>query len=313
MFNLYEILRNAQGGQALDNLAAQFNITTEQADEAVKALVPELSEGLLKQASEPVGFGSFLSVLGEGQYLAAYTDPAAAQESAQKGADYLSQILGSSSAREEIVLRASSAAGISQDTLAKMLPIIVSMIFGGLMKSMENQGFGGILGQLANAAGQGGLGPILGQILGGGSAATNPHQQPGPGPGPAARQGGLGSILEQILGGARSKVDSTQPPPSGPGQAGGLGGILGSILGRFSPRSGTGTGQGPAASTGVPQMPGFDTASIQAGLEALTKMLRPGTPPAANPQPQAPPPLGQQTDISAELDRIIGSKRDSMP
>ena len=45
MFNLYEILRNAQGGQAIDNLAAQFNITAEEADAAVKAIVPALSEG----------------------------------------------------------------------------------------------------------------------------------------------------------------------------------------------------------------------------------------------------------------------------
>ena len=54
MFNLYEILRNAQGGQAIDNLAAQFNITSEEADAAVKAIVPELSEGFLKQASQPL-------------------------------------------------------------------------------------------------------------------------------------------------------------------------------------------------------------------------------------------------------------------
>jgi hypothetical protein len=37
MFNLYEILRNAHGGHALDNLATQFGITAEEADAAVKA------------------------------------------------------------------------------------------------------------------------------------------------------------------------------------------------------------------------------------------------------------------------------------
>jgi hypothetical protein len=82
MFNLYEILRNAQGGQAIDNLAAQFNITPEEADAAVKAVVPALSEGFLKQASHPVGLGSFIGALGEDQHLAAFTDPAAAQEPA---------------------------------------------------------------------------------------------------------------------------------------------------------------------------------------------------------------------------------------
>jgi hypothetical protein len=184
MFNLYEILRNAQGGQAIDNLAAQFNITAEEADAAVKAIVPALSEGFLKQTSQPLGFGSFVGALGEGQHLAAFSDPAAAQTAAtaQKGGDILSQVLGSHSAREEIVLRASSATGISPDILTQMLPVIASMIFSGLTKSLQNQGFGGIFGQLANAAGQGGLGQILGQILGGGATHTNPQAAPAPGP-----------------------------------------------------------------------------------------------------------------------------------
>ena len=146
----------------------------------------------MKQASEPHAFGSFIGALGEGQHLAAFSDPAAAQATAtaQAGGDILSQILTSRSAREEIALRASSGTGVSSDTLAKMLPVIASMIFGGLAKSMENQGFGGILGQLSNAAGQGGLGPVLGQILGGGQVSGNP-QQPLPAPGPAGGRGGL--------------------------------------------------------------------------------------------------------------------------
>jgi hypothetical protein len=308
MFNLYEILRNAHGGHALDNLATQFGITAEQADAAVKAVVPVLSEGFLKQASEPHAFGSFIGALGEGQHLAAFTDPAAAQatKTAQKGGDILRQILTSHSAREEIALRASSGTGISPDTLAKMLPVIASMIFGGLAKSMENQGFGGTLGQLANAAGQGGLGPVLGQILGGGQVSGNP-QQPLPAPGPAGGEGGLGSILGQIFGGGRSPAGPGQPPSAAPGPAGGgqggLGGILGSILGNLTSRPGAGPGTGPAAGpaapSGSPQVPGFEAASIKAGLEALTKMLQPGT----------PPPAGPQRGINAEIDQIMRGKR----
>ena len=303
MFNLYEIIRNAHGGHALDNLATQFGITTEEADAAVKAVVPVLSEGFLKQASEPRAFGSFIGALGEGQHLAAFSDPAAAQATAtaQAGGDILSQILTSRSAREEIALRASSGTGVSSDTLAKMLPVIASVIFGGLAKSMENQGFGGILGQLSNAAGQGGLGPVLGQILGGGQVSGNP-QQPLPAPGPAGGQGGLGSILGQILGGGRSPVGPGQPPSAAPGPAGGgqggLGGILASILGNLTSRPGAGPGTGPAARpaapSGSPQVPGFDAGSIQAGLEALTKMLQP---------------TGPQSGINAEIDQIMGGKR----
>src|SRR5205823_12997899 len=98
MFNLYEILRSAQGGQAVENLASQFNVTAEEADAAVKAIVPELSDGFLKQATEPVAFGSFFGLLGSGQYREAFADPAAAQASAQRSGDFQTQVLGSSSA-----------------------------------------------------------------------------------------------------------------------------------------------------------------------------------------------------------------------
>jgi hypothetical protein len=313
MFNLYEILRSAQGGQALDNLAAQFNITAEEADAAVKAVLPALSERFLKQASEPAAFGSFVGALGEGQHLAAFTDPAAAQASAQ-APESLSQILGSSSTREEIALRASSATGLSQDLISQMLPVIASMIFGGLAKSMQNQGFGSILGQLANAAGQGGLGSILGQVLGGAPTPGNPQPQPLPAPGPAGGLGGLGTILGKILGAGQGATGSSQAPSAAPGQ---LGGILGSILAGFARRPGTGSDTGPAAGpsppAGAPQMPGFDTASIQASLEALTKMLQPGTPPPASEQPTPQPPASQPSsgiDINAELNRIMSSKRE---
>jgi hypothetical protein len=297
MFNLYEILRNAQGGQAIENLAAQFNITPEEADAAVKALVPVLSSEFLKQTSQPLGFGSLVAALGEHQHMAAFSDPAVAQDpaTAQKGGDVLRQVLGSQGAHEEIVLRASGATGVSSDLLTQMLPVIASMIFGGLTKSLEHQGFGGILGQLANAAGQGGLGPILGQILGGAPASGQP--QPGAMPGPTGGTGGLGSILGQIFGGGRNSTPAGQVPV---GQ-GSLGGLLGSLIfGKLAGRPGAGTATGSAAPSGSPQVPGFDASSIQASLEALTKMLQPGTASPASPG---------QGGVQAEVSDILSGRR----
>jgi hypothetical protein len=267
--------------------------------------LPQLSDQLLRQASEPAAFFSFVGALGEGQHLAAFSDPAAAQPDPQLR-ENLSQILGSNAAQEEIVLRASSATGLSEGLLSQMIPVIASMIFGGLGKSMQNQGFGEILGQLANAAGQGGFGPIH-VVLGGGPAPASP--QPQPAPGSAGGLGGLGEILGKILGTGQGRAIPQQPglAPSAP-----AGGILESILESLTGRSGAGPTAGPSAPAGLPQMPGFDPSSIQAGLEALIKMLQPGTgqPPSeqtASRQPAAPPAGG--LDINAELDRITGGKR----
>ncbi|HET6378099.1 MAG TPA: DUF937 domain-containing protein [Methylocella sp.] len=315
MLNLHEILQNAQGGKALDNLASEFGITRDEADSAVRAIVPALSEAIRKRTAEPAAASSFLGILSEGRFLAAFSEPAAAQEKAESSSEALRQILGSTQAREAIVLQAASASGIGQDILEKMLPVIASMIFGGLTKSLESQGFGGILAELSKSARKGGLEGMLGQILGGHPAPPPP---PPPAPAPA---GGLGSILGSLFGKGKAAAGpaaggGTQPSAAG---AGGLGGLLGAILGQF------GLGPKPAASPppeaappgGSPGLPGLDLDSIKASLEALTKMLEPGTPP---PKPETPPQSApaaetaeekggiaeEGSNIIAEIDRIIG-------
>lgn len=281
MISLYEILRSAQDGHALDNLASQFNLTPEEADQAVKAIVPELSEGFLNQASEPAAFGSFAGLLAADHYRAAFADPSAAQASAQQGGDRLEQLFGSHDALEAAVARASSATGIGPETLSQMLPVIASMIFGGLAKSMENQGFGGILGELSKALGQGNLGSIL------------PQYPPGV-PGPA------------------SPPQQTSLPQTPAGGSGALGGLLGAVLDGLKRLTGTPPAAGPAAPGGAPAPAPSADAAIIAGLEALKKMLQPGTPSPVPQSQTAPEPQTQtaaaspKSDIGAELDRILG-------
>lgn len=200
MISLYEILRSAQDGHALDNLASQFNLTPEEADQAVKAIVPELSEGFLNQASEPAAFGSFAGLLAADHYRAAFADPSAAQASAQQGGDRLEQLFGSHDALEAAVARASSATGIGPETLSQMLPVIASMIFGGLAKSMENQGFGGILGELSKALGQGNLGSHLASISAGRAGARKPAAANIAAANAGGRVGGIGWLARGGFG-----------------------------------------------------------------------------------------------------------------
>jgi hypothetical protein len=282
MSNLYEILQNAQDGQALDNLAKQFNISKEEADAAAKELLPALSTGFLSKASEPGALGPILGALSEGQHLAAFADPAAAQSlaTAQKGDEILVHLFGSNQVDEQVVQRASAATGLAPELLAQMLPVIASVISGGVTKSLQGQGFGGIFTQLVNAARQGGLSSILGPLTEGGPSASGPQPRPGlePSQAPAGAGGGLGSILGQLL---RAGASSSNPAQQGTGPgpstsaAGGFGAILGALIGNLLGRPGAPT----AAPAPTSPAPGFDASAIQAGLEALTKILQPGTPP----------------------------------
>jgi hypothetical protein len=164
MFNLNDILQSAQGGQAINNLAQRFGISPEQAQAAVQALIPALSAGLAKCATDPGALGSIISALVDGTHQASFSNPGAAQSPAavQKGNDALTQILGSSHIVQQIAQQASAVTGLRADLLVQMLPVIVSIVLGGLATSLHNQGLSGVLGKLASAAQQGNLGAALG-------------------------------------------------------------------------------------------------------------------------------------------------------
>ena len=235
MFNLNNIIQAAQGGQGISNLAQQFGLSPDQAQAAINAILPGLSAGLQNKAGDAGGLGSIIGSLTQGTHQATYQDANAAKtpQAAAAGTDILGQLFGSSHITPQIAQAAAGQSGLRPDILAQMMPIVASMVMGGLFTSMQKQGMGGLLGQLQNAAGSGGLGTILGQVLGGQAGAAQA---------PAA--GGFGGMLSSIFG---------------------------SLLG------------GGAAKT--PQLPGgLSGEAVQAGIDALGKMMQPGMQVAAGHQ-----------------------------
>lgn len=269
MFNLYQIVTGAQGGQALDNLASQFGITREQADNTVKALMPALSTAFMTKAAHPGGLQDVAGALDDDHHRQAYADPGTAQAptTEQKGGDVASSIFGNSAIVQEVVQQASKYTGVPAATIQQMLPVIVSIVLGGVATAMHNQGMGGILGQISK-----GLGGLFGQAGGvPGQAGGAPGQAGGGGFG-----GMFGDILGSVLGGGQHA--SPQQPTPEPAQ----------------PATG-GTAQQPAPGGGIPGLP----PAIQAGMEALGKLFQPGV--------QGHP--GLPSDLGQQISSILGSKR----
>lgn len=225
MFNLSEIINNAQDGKAVENLAQQFGITPDQAQAAVQALIPAISSGLLQKAAQPGNLGSIISAITDPDHHAAFANADAAQSdtTAEKGSDVVEDMFGSNHIANQIAQQASSITGLRPDVLAQMLPVVVSIVLGGLAKSAQNQGFGGMLGQLASAAEQGNLGNLgsqgglmgmLGSLFGGLFGGSNSNQsalnnltkmfQPGNLP-PEVAQSGLSDEIGKILGGNKAQ------------------------------------------------------------------------------------------------------------
>ena len=110
--NLSEIMQAAQGGQGVDNLAAQFGLSPEQTQAAIQAVIPAFSKGLQGATQDPSGLGGILSHLASGAHEASYTDPGQASAASSQGGNVLGQIFGSSGVTGQISQQASRISGV---------------------------------------------------------------------------------------------------------------------------------------------------------------------------------------------------------
>ncbi len=211
MFNLTEIMHAAQGGQGINNIASQFGLSPEQAQAAVKALMPGMSMGLQNQATTTDGLSSIINMMTGGAHQEAFNNPAAtaAPQTAAAGTDVLNQIFGGKLVTDAVAQHASAVSGVSSSVMQSLMPVIASMVMGGLFKGASNNGLGNLL-NAATGAGGGGLAGMLQQAMGG-MAGAGAQAAPG---------GMLGGLLGGLMGGGQ------------PQQGGGmLGNILGGLMG----------------------------------------------------------------------------------
>ncbi|MEF3365720.1 DUF937 domain-containing protein [Methylocystis sp. 9N] len=292
MSNFDEILLSAQGGQLIANLAQRYGLSDEQAENAVRALAPALEIGLSRAVEHPQLFEKLIGELVSPQRGAAFYDAETAQGEASvaQSRAFLDDLFGSPAAAGQVVQAAARESGLRPDILSQLLPVLASVLLGGLFKNASNQGLGSILEQVVKS---GALSQILGQILGGGAIGA-PPREPEPAPPPLPRGGGglgplggiLGSILGSLLGGGRR-----QRPDD-------YGGPLGD--------AGGGIGRGGPA--GLPE--GLDQDSVQQAIEEIKKTLQVGrgggvSPGAGESQSQS---AGGRADLQDLLGQILGRR-----
>lgn len=247
MLPLFEMLNNAGQGQGVDQLARQFGISQAQAQEAMEALLPAFSQGLKRNAADPYGAGNFLGALASGQHAKYFEDAANAftPQGVAEGNGILGHLFGSKDVSRAVASHAAQATGLGQDMLKQMLPVLASMLMGGLFKQSTGQ-MQGAQPRQAQAGGGGMLGDLMEQMM-----RQMGQQQPGAqsrGRAPSGMSPSdnpLGQILEGMFGGGGS---TGRGAPSG-GQGNNP---LGEIFDQFL-RGGQGAGQPEPQSRHAPQ------------------------------------------------------------
>ena len=193
MMSLYEMFANADNGAAMKALSDQFSLNQQQTAKALEALLPAFSEGLKRNAADPMGVGSFMQALASGnhaRYMDDYRkafDPSGVAD----GNAILGHLFGSKEVSRAVAQQAEAATGLGAAVLKQMLPVIASMVMGGLFKQST--------GQMQSAAATPGgniIGEIIEQMMKQGMGGA---RQPAPGP----MDNPFGQILEQMMGGGQ--------------------------------------------------------------------------------------------------------------
>ena len=151
MLPLFDMMMQAQNGNAMEVMAKQFNLAQEQMAKATAALMPAFSTALKRSAANPYDFGSVLAALSSGSHVQYFEDmqKAFTPQGMADGNGVLGQLFGSKEMSRAIAAQAAQMTGIGQDIYKQMLPVMASAIMGGLFK----QAFGQMGGPMAGSMG----------------------------------------------------------------------------------------------------------------------------------------------------------------
>jgi hypothetical protein len=186
---ILEMLMNSAGGGAGAQLGQKFGLSPEQTSGALAQLVPSVMAGIQRNTQQEGGLDALIGALSGGKHAQYIDQPEllGQQATIDDGNSILGHVFGTKDVSRAVAARAAEKTGIGSDILKAMLPMVATMVMGGLAK----QGMGGALtGALGSALSGGGLGGALTGALTGGL---------GGGAGMAANAGGglLTSLLDQ--------------------------------------------------------------------------------------------------------------------
>lgn len=136
MLPLFEMMMQAQNGEAAKAMAAQFGLEQDQITKAWGALLPAFSTGLKRNTSNPMDIGNFMQALSDGHHADYFDNMSAAfsPKGISEGNAILGHLFGSKEISRAVAQQAEQATGIAQGIFRQMLPVMASTLMGGLFK-----------------------------------------------------------------------------------------------------------------------------------------------------------------------------------
>jgi hypothetical protein len=213
MFNPFDLMRQAQGGAGLENLARHFGLPPAQGHAAVAALLPALTMGLQRAAMDPAAMAQLVELMSRGPYAAFFrsADHGFSPEARQQGDQALEQLFGSAEFSRAVAQQAAAFSGLGLELMRQMMPIVAAMFMGGLRAAFEQgPGVGPAPDRPLQAAP-----PALpwpwAEFL---TAATRSGPPSGPARAPASTP--FDAMMSLFMAGLRPAASQAPPPPPTP-------------------------------------------------------------------------------------------------
>ncbi|MEP2943778.1 MAG: DUF937 domain-containing protein [Hyphomicrobiales bacterium] len=202
MNNLFDIMMKAQDGEAMETLAGQFGLKKEQTEQVVELMMPAFSNGLKRNTNDSMGLMNFMSALSSGQHQKYHDDPNQAfrDDAINEGNEILGHLFGSKDTSRAVADQVALSSGVGSTILKQMLPVIASMVMGGLFKGTSTQSTSNPMGDL--------LGNIMKNMAGGGMPGMTP--QGGGSQNPVA-DNPFGKMMEDFMGSAMGGTARAAP------------------------------------------------------------------------------------------------------
>lgn len=135
------ILKSTDAEAAIAGIAKAYGIDPVRAAAAVASLAEAVTSRLTRLTLSRGGIADIVDLLGDPNAQRALSDPAKATDQAtiEDGNHVLDVLIGNKHVSRGIAQRAASQSGIDVETAKKLLPVVASMIIGGLQKQAEPQ------------------------------------------------------------------------------------------------------------------------------------------------------------------------------
>jgi hypothetical protein len=155
MDTLFDLLKTAQGGQALDNLARQFELTQQQVLAATQALLPAFSVGLKRQvenARTAPALPDFFGLSGMPDVDAFHNAAQAfTRQAMEQGQQIMAALFGSPEMIRALSQFASVQSGVASPVISAMMPAMASILVGGLAQATAPRASGNPMADMMNS------------------------------------------------------------------------------------------------------------------------------------------------------------------